>query len=232
MSRSFHPGELAGAEGGDPTTTELAEALATAREIEAQLGATDVHPSAGFVDRVMGAVATEARPQPAIAAGMAVRRGRLGAAAAALADSWRVAFTGGRPLAVRAQAAAFVLVVILALGSIGGFAAVGAVRLLQPAPTTAAPASGLLPTATPTPTPTPSGPSGPAAPTSTTEPDGSETPGATEEPTGTEDPTATPGSTRRETPEPRETREPRETPEPTETPEPGDGSGGSGSGDN
>ena len=49
---------------------------------------------------------------------------------AALADSWRVAFSGGRPFAVRAQALAFVLVAILAVGSLGGIAAVGAVRLL------------------------------------------------------------------------------------------------------
>ena len=54
--------------------------------------------------------------------------------AAALADSWRVAFSGGRPFAVRAQAAAFVLIVVVALGSLGGIAAVGAARLLEPAP--------------------------------------------------------------------------------------------------
>ena len=46
MSRPFHPSELSGADDGEPTSAELGEALATARAIEAQLAAGDVHPSA------------------------------------------------------------------------------------------------------------------------------------------------------------------------------------------
>ena len=134
MSRPFHPSELSGADDGEPTSAELGEAVAAARSLESQLAAADVHPSADFVDRVMRAVVAEPRPQPAVAAGLAMRRGRFGSMVAALADSWRVAFSGGRPWAVRAQAAAFVLVAILAIGSLGGIMAVGAVRLLAPAP--------------------------------------------------------------------------------------------------
>ncbi len=154
MTRPFQPAELSGADDGERTTAELGEALATARTIEAQLGAGDVHPSASFVDRVMTAVVAEPRPQPAIAAGLALRRGRIGAMLAALGDSWKVAFSGGRPFAVRAQAAAFVLVAILAVGSLGGIAAVGAARLLSPAETPPGPPSPsqlVVPTATPTP---------------------------------------------------------------------------------
>ena len=48
-------------------------------------------------------------------------------------DSWRLAWSGGRPLAVRAQALAFVLLAAVALGSLGTLGAVGVGRLLSPA---------------------------------------------------------------------------------------------------
>ena len=146
MTGPFHPRELSGAD-DDLTVGQLAETQATARDLEANLSAADVHPSTAFVDRVMATIASEPLPQPAIAAGSALRGGRLGAMTAALADSWRVAFSGGRPFAVRAQAAAFVLVVVLAVGSIGGIAAVGAARLLDTRPTQPASPLPSVPTA-------------------------------------------------------------------------------------
>ena len=213
MSRPFHPSELSGPGAPPASTAELADVEATARLLEAQLAARDVHPSAGFADRVMDAVAGEPRPQPAIAAGRAMRRGRIGAMVAALADSWRVAFGGGRPLAVRAQAAAFVIVALLAVGSLGGIAAVGAVNLLAPArPQVASPL--VAPTVEPHTPP----------PAATDHPQATETP----EPSATPEPSETPDETR--TPRPTHTEHPGETPEPTETDD-GGGGGGSGGGD-
>jgi hypothetical protein len=219
MTRPFHPSELSGADGGEPTSAELGEVLATARAIETQLGAADVHPSTGFADRVMAAVALEPKPQPAVAAGLALRRGRIGTLFAALADSWRVAFSGGRPLAVRAQAAAFVLVAILAAGSLGGIGLVGALDVLAPNRSPSPPPSQLAPvTASPT-----FGPSDTSQPTDTTGP--TETPESSEtpEPSETKDPTRTarPGKTEHQ----------NETPEPTETDDHGGGSGGGGGSD-
>jgi hypothetical protein len=219
MTRPFHPSELSGADGGEPTSAELGEALATARAIETQLAAADVHPSTAFADRVMGAIAAEPQPQPAVAAGLALRRGRIGTLVAALADSWRVAFSGGRPLAVRAQAAAFVLVAILAAGSLGGIGLVGALDILAPNRSPSPPPSQV---ALPTPSPT-LGPSETSQPTDTTEP--TETPEASETP----EPSETPEATR--TARPSRTEHPNETPEPAETEDHGgDGSSGGGGG--
>ncbi|HSS35004.1 MAG TPA: hypothetical protein VLR93_01925 [Patescibacteria group bacterium] len=229
MSRPFHPSELIGADGGVPSSAELRVALQAARTLEFRLGGRDVHPSAEFADRVMAAVAVEPRPQPAIAAGLAMRRGRFGSMTAALADSWRVAFSGGRPLAVRAQAAAFVLVAVLAAGSLGGLAAVGAVRVLAPAPRQIPLQGPILPTIGPTheppaptaqPTPTAALPTPSARPTDEAQPTGA--PGASR----TDGPGKAPGPTKT----PRPTRTPRDTPEPTETEDPTDDSGHGGSG--
>ena len=229
MTRPFHPSELSGGDGAEPTSAQLGEAMLAARALESELGASDVHPSADFADRVMGAIAVEPRPQPAVAAGLAMRGGRVGAMVAALADSWRVAFSGGRPWAVRAQAAAFVLVAIVAIGSVGGIVAVGAVRLLTPpSPSPSRPVVG--PTTRPSDSPRSPDVARPSPtaelPTPSTEP--SETPDATDsaEPTDGEDSGKTPEPTKTARP----TRTPHETPEPTETDEPNDDGGGGGGG--
>jgi uncharacterized membrane protein YgcG len=230
MSHPFHPSELSGAVGDQPSSDELGETLAIARALETQLATGGVHASTDFVDRVMSAVAAEPRPQPAMAAGLAMRGGRIGSLAAALGDSWRVAFSGGRPLAVRAQAAAFVLVAIVALGSVGSIAAVGAVRLLTPAQTPSGPQQPNQIVA-PAPTPTPRANNG-------LEATGTPEPTETAEPTDTPEPAATAEPAR--TPRPGKTAEPANTPEPNETDDPhetddpggsnGDGSGGDGRG--
>ena len=85
-----------------------------ARELEALGETPGVRPTADFSDRVMAAIEREPVPQPAVALGSALRRGRIGLAAAAIGDAWRVAFGGGRPFAARAQALALVLVVAVA----------------------------------------------------------------------------------------------------------------------
>lgn len=219
MSPSFHPSELSGADAVQPTTAELADSLLVARELESQLAANDVHPSSGFADRVMAAVAAQPLPQPATAAGLALRRGRLGAMLTALADNWRITFSGHHPLAVRAQAMAFVLVAILAVGSLGGVAAIGAVRLLEPAPSVPGPVpSQPLPLSRPTPSPS-------IEPTDNPEATPSE---AGPQPTETDDSGKTPGSTHK--PRPSETPEPNETEDPGSGSDHGGGGGGPGSG--
>ncbi len=230
MTGRFDPRELLGPDGVDGMA-DLSDAQAAARALET-LAATDVHPSAGFVDRVMAAVADEPVPSPALALGFAVRRRRIGQVFGALHDTWRVAWTGGRPMAVRAQALAFVLVAFLAVGSVGGVAAIGAAGALglfeqHPTPT-------LEPavTATPEPTPSPSetettGPSESAEPS----PSESAEPSSVESAEPSDSPTAAP-----RTPMPTDSTGPRETPHPTETsgsgetPAPTESSSGSGSG--
>jgi hypothetical protein len=192
-ARRFDPTELS----DDPAAigeAELTAASAMARDLEA-IAERDTVPTGGFSDRVMEAIASEPTPQPTRVFGLALRSRRIGGAVAAVGDAWRVTFGGGRPLAVRGQALALVLVVAAALVGLGGGAAVGAARLLtadvapspSPAPSvppspapSIAPSPSVEPSPTPTPTPTPS-PSPEASPTDTGEP--IETPEAT----GTDD---------------------------------------------
>ncbi len=73
-------------------------------------------------------------------------------------DAWRMTWSGGRPLAVRAQAFALVLVAALAVGSVGSLGVVGVARLLTPAtpPPTVAPAPVDRPSSLDAPIPSPS----------------------------------------------------------------------------
>ncbi len=156
--RPFGPDELDGVPGIRPE--ELAAETRLARDIEAVAARGGVAPSTGFADRVMGAIATEPVPAPMIAAGSALRHRQVGGFLLSLRDSFRVAFGGGFPVAVRAQAFALVLLVAAVAGG-SGVAGAGALGAFDdhsspsPAPTqpgpTPAPES-----ATPEPSPTPS----------------------------------------------------------------------------
>ncbi len=219
MTRPLRPTDLSGADGPEPTSAQLTDALAAARQVESLLAAEDVHPSATFVDRVMGAIVVEPRPQPAIAAGYAARRGRFRALVGSLVDTWRVATTSGRPFAVRAQAAAFVLVAVMAFASVGGIAAVGAFQLLTTR-SNESPPTEPTETASPTAEPTPE-PSDSAEPTETAEPSDSAEPTETAEPTDKSGATPRPTATPTETPRATETPHESETPQPTETPHEG-----------
>ncbi len=235
MSRPFQPSDLSGLDDVEPTQAELAEVAAVARQVEGLSASEGVHPSAAFVESVMGAVAAEPLPQPAIAAGIAARRGRFGAMFAALAGSWRVATSGDRPFAVRAQALAFVMVAVLAVGSVSGAAAVGAWQLLAPHPVpTIAPTQDQEPSPTlrpepttspePSPSPEPSEsvePSGSPEPSETAEPGDTAEPASTDDHGGSGSSSRTPAPTRRPTPEPTRTPRPSDTPEPSETPDGG-----------
>lgn len=233
--RRFDPSELLGGVDHDPTTAELANALAAARALDAHAAGDLIRPTSGFEDRVMAAVAMEPAPRLVVAAGLTGHAGRPAAFLAAVRDAWAIALSGGRPMAVRAQALGFLLLVVIASGSLTGVAAVGVGSFLAaqptpapslPAPTiapslvTPSPSSSLSPSTSPTPTVSPS-PSSSPAPTETLEP--TSTPRATESPAATGTPDAT------NTPEATETVGPTETPESTEPPGASDdhGSGGS-----
>ena len=156
--RPFGADELDGVTGIRPD--ELAAETRVARDLEGASARGGVKPSAGFTDRVMGAVAAEPVPAPVIAAGSALRHGAALGFLASIRDSFRVAFGRGFPVAVRAQALALVLVVTgVVAGS--GLATAGAIGLLDdrgspsPAPSVAAPSPSELPSATPAPTDTP-----------------------------------------------------------------------------
>ena len=165
--RRFHPAEI------DLESDELtAGLLETARDLEAYAATGMAAPTVGFEDRVMAAIADEPMPRPARGLGFL----------ATVREAWAVAFGPGRPLAMRAQALALLLVLAVAVGSVGSLAVVGASRLLGPAvppPTTPSPAPSPSPLPSPvTPSPTPS-----SSPTPTPRP----SPTETDEPSGTDD---------------------------------------------
>jgi hypothetical protein len=216
FTRGFGPDDL-------PTTSEapapeLATSLRVGRDLDAFAAGERVDPRADFTARVMGAIAAEPAPRPAAIVGDALRRGHPLALLGGLGDAWRVAFSGGRPAAARAQAFALVLVAAIGIGSVGGLVGVGASAFLN------RPDSGPIPSPT-TPTPTPS-----VLPSPTVSPSLSPTPSMAPSPSVSPSPTPpavtrTPRPTATETAEPTETAESAKTPKPGETPRPSDHSG-------
>ena len=239
----FRLDEIAGSAGtaaGGERPAEQAGLLATARELEWLAADNDVGPSEGFEERVMAAIAVEPTPRPLAAAAGAARRGRPAGIFAALGDLWRVAWTGGRPLAVRAPAMALVLLLLAGSVGLGGLGAAAALGMLEPrkpapvvtpSPAVPAPSPGPTtgPTTSPTPSPSPSPePSESVEPSESPEPSGSPEPSESPEPSGSPEPSKTdrPASTSKPTPRPtaspddEKTPKPTSTPHPTETPEP------------
>ena len=119
-------------------------------------------PTPDFTDRVMAAVAAEPPPRPVAAFGAAVMAVSLRRTLTAIGDAWRVALSGARPPAIRAQALALVLVVAIGTLGVGSAAVAGASALFAPAPSVAPPSpapSTVAPTpdrVSPTPSVTPS----------------------------------------------------------------------------
>lgn len=243
--RRFDAYELMGGEGPEPTAAELAEALLAARSLEAHASADLVQPSSGFEDRVMAAIATEPQPRAIILPGSAVRGGRPAAFVMTLRNAWAIAFSSERPMAVRAQALGLVLLVVAAVGSLTGVAAVGVGGVLSsqadPSPSVLAPTvspsllapsaspSPVAPSSSPSPSPSPSisssaGPSPSSSPTTEATSSPSATGGTTPAPsrspsaTSTTRPSATPRDTN--SPRPTATDDPSETPGSTETNDP------------
>lgn len=239
--RRFDPSELDDVGGAPLSDVESAAMLGTARDLEAFAQSESIAPTSGFEDRVMAAIALEAPPRT-VATG-----GWLGGFLVALRDAWRITLSGGgRPLAVRAQALALVVLVGVAFVSVGTLGAVGVARLLANDPTTpptiapspgpslvspppSLPTPSMMPSDTPSPSIAPS-PSPSASPSSTAEP--TETAEGTDDSGGAPRPTDTPKPTDDdETAKPTDDDD-EKTPEPTETPEPtDDDSSGRGSGD-
>ncbi len=216
----FRPGELDRADLGPGIEAEL---LGAARELEWLALSEDVGPGPDFVGTVMAAVSREPAPRPVAAALGAARRRSPLAALSAIGDLWRVAFTGGRPLAARFPAMA--LVVLLVLGSVGvgaiGAGALGglvsrgpeATPSLSPA-TTASPSAS---SASPSPSPSPTASESPEA-SAQPAPSQSPQPSSTLEPSVTPNPTQ--DRTAQPTDTPRPTNRPTQTPKATGTPEP------------
>ena len=234
----FDPSEIRGS-GKDESVAELADALAAARGLEALAASDGIRPTDGFEDRVMGAIATQPAPRVAVRSRSAVRDGLVPAMLFTVRDAWVVATTAGRPTATRLRALAFVLLAVVAIGSLtaAGAVTVGGLLTQRASPTPSLdPNPAVAPTSATSPTATmsvePSGSMGPiesagSSPSGTTGPAQTAGPGATPRPTatsgtgngsgsGTPRPTRTPGPT--ETPESTDTPEPTRTPEPTTTP--------------
>ena len=199
--RRFDPRELLGVDGLDLGDAELADALAAARIMEAGIVSDSVDPSPGFEERVMAAIAQVDAPHV---------MGATGSFLATVRSAWQITVSGGRPLATRAQALAFVLLVAVATLSLGGLGAAGVGALLGEPVSTPAPSVAPTQSATPSPSAIPS-PSPSLSP--------SPSPSASESAAPTETAEAT------------ETLEPDETAEPTDDNSgPGGGGGNSGPG--
>jgi hypothetical protein len=216
-----------------------------ARDLRWLATSDDVGPRPGFVDSVMAAVSREPTPRPLAAVLGATRRRSPFAALAALGDVWRVAFSGGRPLAARLPAIALVVLLVLGsvgLGALGAGAAVGllgqvpiATREVAPTPL-AAESPSVSPSPSPSPSPEPSEAAEPSPVPGATESlkpqdsldpagnprqpqagPGGQTPRPTDGSSATELPIEKPG----ETPGTGETVGSGESPGPAETPGPG-----------
>ena len=130
--RTLQPGEL-----GDIDVRDLADAMATGRQVESALDDAPVRPSDGFAYRLMAALAGE--PAPAAAGFLAPirRRGLVGGFAESVRQAW-ASLGAGRPALVRSAALAYVLAVAIAGVSVAGAATLGAASafdMLGPGPT-------------------------------------------------------------------------------------------------
>jgi hypothetical protein len=223
--RPFGPDELDGVAGLTPD--ELAAETRLARDLEGIAARDGIRRSPDFADRVMGAIALEPVPAPVVAAGSALRHAALLGFLVSIRDAFRVTFSGGFPVAVRAQAFALVLLVVgLTAGS--GYAAAGALGLLDrstPSPVVEVPTT---PAETAAPTATPEATS--EAPTPSASPEPSEGAEPSEAPEASEDPSETPEATDggSSTTAPAATSRPtaKPTPRPKRTPEATDDHGG------
>lgn len=193
------------------------DALMMARELESASILDPVQPSAAFVDAVMAAIEQEPAPDAALAIVGPIRRsGPAGFVESVRAAIALLTLGAGRPLAARAMAFGYLVVVgALALGLSGG-AAVGAAGVLglldgvEPEPTPI-----VLPSPSPSPSASVSATLGPSAsPTGSIEPSGS--------PEGSEDPSASPSESTESSVRPSRSPSPTGSPDESETPEPSD----------
>jgi hypothetical protein len=200
----------------DPVDPADAERIRSAAvELERYVRATDLAPRVRLGAQIMETLEAEPVPAPLTALGAAARGRRLRAMLSALGDAWRVAWSGGRPIAIRLSAAVAVLVLVVAVGSLGGLAAVGAWSVLQPERPTPSPSVDLVPVVVP---PVDSEPSRIETP-ATAAPGPTPTPSPSPHVTEPTAPARTPRPTVRPTPTPRVTARPTHPPERTPVPE-------------
>jgi hypothetical protein len=157
-SRPFDPSELDWPDDADVSAADRVRVAAVARDLETLATDPLVQPPSDFADRVMTAVALEAAPRLVVRPGGSARGGPVGAFLLTIRDAWAVASGSGRPWAIRGQALAFVLLVVLTAGALTGLTAVTVGGLLaqdlSPRPTLEAPSIKPSPTFLPTPSPT------------------------------------------------------------------------------
>lgn len=220
--RRFRAEELRDGTAG-PDETELATIRSTAEAVDRTAADAGPRPGVDFVDRVMAEVAQEPLPAPIAAAGAALREHKLRGFLGALGDTARVAFGGGRPLVLRGQAMAFLLIIAIGVVALAGATTVAASRFFSgppgPSPTVALPSTSPSPSESARPSivplgsqepsltpdlPTDSSPAGSGAVTPTPSP--SPAPSSSVEPS--------------ETPKPTDARGTGETAKPSETPKP------------
>lgn len=178
--RRLDPGELASGEPG--LDGEVGTAWSMARTLERSLDATaDARPAAGYIDRVMLALADEPTPARAAFTAPLWAGGGLAGLLGSVRAAWHVATEGSLRVRPRATALAYVLAIALVGSSVVGVAGYGLAGAL-----------GWL--ANPSSTPPPSGPILPG-PTSLTapSPEESQEPGESLEPGETNDAGGEPG---------------------------------------
>ncbi len=220
----FLADELIGAYGFRADDPEAAGIASIAVELETLASGGPSRTTAEFADRVAAAISAEPMPAPVVAARRAIGRRSLSGFLAAVGDAGRVAFGASRPILMRGQAFALLLIVLLGVLSAGGAAAAGAAQLLAPAPATQ---NRATPSVSPSPLPSPI-PSLTTDAVATPHPTASQPAGAepvrTGEPASSARAVETPRSS--ETPRSGETGKPLDTPKPGETPRPTDSDGG------
>jgi len=193
------------------TATEIERIRSAAGELQHYARAAHPAPRQDLAARIAAAIEREPTPAPLTVMAQAAREHRAAGLVAGLRDLWRVTWSGPRPLAIRLSAALVVLLLVAAVGSAGGLAAVGAWNALRPeATTTPAPSIPQLPVVGP-----PVQPSVPAEPLVTPPPVETPAPAPSTTPRPTTPPSPTPRPTARPTPRP--THSPRHTPMPAPT---------------
>jgi hypothetical protein len=168
---SMHSGAVDPAELGKTDPADLAEALETARRLEAAIDEAPVWTGAGFSDRVMAAIANEPAPAPTGFLAPLRRLGLVRGFGTSVRQAWGSIGAPGRPTFARAAALAYVLAIAIAGTSLAGAATIGVAGALG--------IIGPHPQATPTTAPQTIAPDQSQRPSAESEPPGPE---VTEEP--------------------------------------------------
>lgn len=129
------PRTVDAAELGTTDAADLADALASARRIEAAIDDTVIAPGALFSDRVMAALADEPVPAPTGFLAPLRRRGVIAGFGASVKQAWASIGAPGRPRLARGAALAYVLAIAIAGTSLAGAATItvaGALGIIGP----------------------------------------------------------------------------------------------------